>query len=179
MRGLAVKPVSHAWVADEDLSFILTEANQHMWPVPLPKGVLLEDVRGEMIRLGVRYAWLDVLCLRQRAQPTLGPELAIPTSREAVEDVPLTAEIMESVPLHTEEDVVNRREQQRLKEWKVDVPTLGAIYSNLDEGGLYGGGPIVIFMSGFGRPFRDEGWNSERHWLNRAWSLPLMSLIAG
>ena len=64
VRALGVKPVSHAWVADEDLSFVLTEANQQMWPIPLPKGVLLEDVRGEMIRLGVRYAWLDVLCLR-------------------------------------------------------------------------------------------------------------------
>ena len=39
--ALGVKPVSHAWVADRDLTFILTEANQQMWPIPLPKGVLL------------------------------------------------------------------------------------------------------------------------------------------
>ena len=156
---LGVKPVSHAWVADKDRSLIWTEANQKMWPIPLPKGVLLEDVRGEMIRLGVRYAWVDVLCLRQRAQPTLGTELATPVSREVVE-------------------TVKRREQHRLEEWKVDVPTIGAIYSNLDEEGLYGGGPIVIFMSGLGRPFRDEGWDSERHWLRRAWTLqesPILS----
>ena len=38
--ALGVKPISHAWVADEDLSFILTEANRQMWPIPLPKGVL-------------------------------------------------------------------------------------------------------------------------------------------
>ena len=147
--ALGVKPISHAWVSDEDLSFILTEANQYLWPIPLPKGVLLEDVRGEMIRLGVRYAWLDVLCLRQRALPTLATYMAISNSTEAVE----------------------RCEQCRLEEWKVDVPTIGAVYSNLDKDGLYGGGPIIIFMSGLGRPFREEGWDSERHWLRRAWTL--------
>ena len=212
---LGVKPVSHAWVADNDRSPILTEANQHMWPIPLPKGVLLEDVRGEMIRLGVRYAWLDVLCLRQRAQSTLATDLAIPVSMEAVENIPVSTEeimnntpvstrvvegdtkVVEDAPLSTEvmesntlsveevlEEVGERREQRRLEEWKVDVPTIGAIYSNLDIKSLYGGGPIVIFMSGLGRPFRDEGWDSERHWRRRAWTLqesPVMSkcLIAG
>ena len=39
-------------------------------------------------------------------------------------------------------------------------------------------------MSGLGRPFRDEGWASERHWLRRAWTVqetPALSqcLIAG
>ena len=168
--ALGVKPVSHAWVAYNDQSLILTEANQQMWPIPLPKGVLLEDVRREMIRLGVRYAWLDVLCLRQRGQPTLGTELAIPVSRKVMEDVPIRMELMEGVLHNTEEEVIERREQIRLEEWKVDVPTIGAVYSNLD-GGLYGGGPIVVFMSGLGRPFRDEGWDSKRHWLRRAWTL--------
>ena len=42
----------------------------------------------------------------------------------------------------------------------------------------------MIFMSGLGRPFRDEGWASERHWLRRAWTVqetpPLSQcLIAG
>ena len=26
-------------------------------------------------------------------------------------------------------------------------------------------------MSGLGRPFRAGGWDSERHWLRRAWTL--------
>ena len=170
--SLGIKPVSHAWVADQDLSYILTEANQQMWPIPLPKGVLLEDVRGELIRLRVRYAWLDVLCLRQQSQPTLATDLAIPISTEAVDRTPLSTKIIES------------HEQRRSEEWKVDLPTIGAIYSNLDRDGLYGGGPIVIFMSGLGRPFRDEGWDSKRHWLRRAWTLqetPVLTkcLIAG
>ena len=157
---VGVRPVSHAWVAD--LSLVVTEANQQLWPVPLPSGVQLEDVRGEMIRLGVRYAWLDVLCLRQQAQPALAKDLIIPFSREVVE----------------------RLEQRRLEEWKVDVPTIGAVYSNQHEMSIYGEGPTIIFMSGLGRPFRPEGWASERHWLKRTWTIqeaPVLSrcLIAG
>ena len=160
---LGVKPISHAWVADADRTYIMTEANQWMWPIPLPRGVQLEDIRGEMIRLGVRYAWLDVLCLRQRFRPALAKHLATP--------VPVTREIVE------------RHDVCRLKEWKVDVPTIGAIYSDLGQYGIYTQG-VVIFMSGLGRPFRDEGWASERHWLRRAWTLqetPVLSqcLIAG
>ena len=159
---MGVRPVSHAWVADGDLTFIMTAANQQLWPIPLPRGIQLEDVRQEMIRLGVRYAWLDVLCLRQQAQPALAKNLATPVSRELVE----------------------KREQHRLKEWKTDVPSIGAIYSNPDQHGIYGTGPTVIFMNGLGRPFRGEGWASERHWLRRAWTLqetpPLnRCLIAG
>ena len=162
MIPLGVKPISHAWVADGDLTYIMTEANQWMWPIPLPRGVQLEDIRGQMIRLGVRYAWLDVLCLRQQFRPALAKDLAIPVSRE----------------------VMKCREQCRLKEWKVDIPTIGAIYSNLEMYSIYSGGPIVIFMSGLGRPFRDEGWASERHWLRRTWTVqetPYLSqcLIAG
>ena len=42
----------------------------------------------------------------------------------------------------------------------------------------------MIFMSGLGRPFRDEGWASERHWQRWAWTIqetPALShcLIAG
>ena len=79
---------------------------------------------------------------------------------------------------------MERREQRRLEEWKTDVPTIGAIYSHPAERGLYGDGPMVIFMNGLGRPFRVEGWASERHWLRRAWTLqetqPLnWCLIAG
>ena len=160
--AVGVMPVSHAWAAPKDRTFIITEANQHMWPVPLPRGVLLEDVRGEMIRLGVRYAWVDVLCLRQEAEPKFATGLII---------------------LARSEDI-KRREDRRSEEWEIDLPAMGAIYLNPDKDGLYGGAPTVIFMSGLGCPFRDEGWDNKRHWLKRAWTLqeaPVLSrcLIAG
>ena len=158
---LGVKPVLHAKVADEDLTFTMTEANQKLWPIRLPRGVLLEDVRQEMIRLGVRYAWLDILCLRQQGHPALAKGLAPPVS----------------------EEIMEKLQQRRLEEWKVDVPLIGAIYTNPDTDSLYGGGPTVIFMSGLGRPSRVEECASEQQWL-RAWELqetPVLSrsLIAG
>ena len=158
---LGVKPISHAWVADGDLTYIMTEANQRMWPIPLPQGVQLEDIRGEMIRLGVRYAWLDVLCLRQQFRPALSKDLPLPVR-----------------------EIVEKHNECRKKEWEVDVPTIGAIYSIRETYNIHHGGPIVIFMSGLGRPFQDEGWASERHWLRRAWTIqetPTLSqcLIAG
>ena len=175
--ALGVKPISHAWVASEDRDNILTEANQQMWPIPLPKGVLLEDVREQMIHLGVRYAWLDVLCLRQRDRPTLTTGSTIPrapsteTAKKHEQRRYAWLDVLSFRQRAQPTLAVERREQCRLEEWKVDVPTIGAIYSNLDDDGLYGGGPIVIFMSGLGRPFREEGWDSERHWLRRAWTL--------
>ena len=161
---LGIKPISHAWAAGADRTYIMTEANQWMWPIPLPRGVQLEDVRGEMIRLGVRYAWLDVLCLRQQFRPVLAKDLVTP--------VPVSREIAE------------RHDECRSKELMVDVPIIGAIYSDLRKSSIYAGGPIVIFMSGLGRPFQDEGWASERHWLRRTWTIqetpPLTQcLIAG
>ena len=48
-----------------------------------------------MIRLGVRYAWLDVLCLRQCAQSTLATDLVIPVRMEVVESIPVSTEVME------------------------------------------------------------------------------------
>ena len=149
--ALGVRPISHAWAAGDDRHIIMTEANQQLWPITLPKGVLVEDVRGELIRLGVRYAWLDILCLRQRDK--LAKDMSIP--------------------------IVKRLEERRLEEWETDVPTIGAIYINSNKFGLYRGGRIVIFLSGLGRPFRDEGWDSKRQWLNRAWTLqetPILSL---
>lgn len=55
--------ISHAWTNDMQPSW--TDANQRQWPVPLPRGVLLEDIRKELLGMNARYCWLDVLCLRQ------------------------------------------------------------------------------------------------------------------
>ncbi|KZV86932.1 hypothetical protein EXIGLDRAFT_774136 [Exidia glandulosa HHB12029] len=65
-------------------------------------------------------------------------------------------------------------EHLRRDEWLTDVPTIGAVYHpNM---------PIVHYYSGLGRPFRIEDLDSERHWLNRAWTLQEISqsdVIAG
>ncbi len=58
--------ISHAWMDEEDRKDIMTPINGCEWPVPIPKDASLDLIRIEMLNLGAEYAWLDVLCLRQK-----------------------------------------------------------------------------------------------------------------
>lgn len=58
--------ISHAWMDEEDRENVTTTINGREWPVSIPKGTSLDLVRIEMLNLGAEYAWLDVLCLRQK-----------------------------------------------------------------------------------------------------------------
>ena len=57
----------------------------------------------------------------------------------------------------------NEFEAKKRDEWKLDVPTIGNVY-RVAQG-------IVRYFNGLGRPFSPEGWDSDRHWLRRAWTL--------
>ncbi|KAK0467645.1 hypothetical protein IW261DRAFT_1056810 [Armillaria novae-zelandiae] len=57
--------ISHAWVDEKDRIDVMTPINGYEWPVPMPKDADLNLIRIEMLNLGAKYAWLDVLCLRQ------------------------------------------------------------------------------------------------------------------
>ncbi|SJL08926.1 uncharacterized protein ARMOST_12301 [Armillaria ostoyae] len=61
-------PISHAWVDEKNRVDVLTPINGKEWPVPIPKDADLNLIRIEMLNLGVEYAWLDVLCLRQKEE---------------------------------------------------------------------------------------------------------------
>ncbi|KAK0433507.1 hypothetical protein EV421DRAFT_2088592 [Armillaria borealis] len=61
----APRPISHAWMDEIDRTVVWTPINGYEWPVPIPKDADLNLIRIEMLNLGVEYAWLDVLCLRQ------------------------------------------------------------------------------------------------------------------
>ena len=54
-------------------------------------------------------------------------------------------------------------EQLKRKEWKLDVPTIGNIYRAATN--------IVRYFNGLGVGFSKSGWDNERHWLQRAWTL--------
>ena len=54
-------------------------------------------------------------------------------------------------------------EQLRLEEWKLDVPTIGNIYRAATH--------IIRYFNGLGVQFSRNGWDNERHWLQRAWTL--------
>ncbi|SJL08933.1 uncharacterized protein ARMOST_12308 [Armillaria ostoyae] len=120
-------PISHAWVDEKDRVDVLTPINGKEWPVPIPKDVDLNLIRIEMLNLGAEYAWLDVLCLRQRG---------------------------------------GLREDLRMEEWRLDVPTIGRVYDHAYT-------TVVIYLSGLGRPLRlkDGDLDSNRNWFRRAWTL--------
>ncbi|KAK0479162.1 hypothetical protein IW261DRAFT_1399540 [Armillaria novae-zelandiae] len=64
--GSPVWGISHAWVDENDRMSVTTPINGKEWPVPMPKDANLNLIRIEMLNHGAQYAWLDVLCLRQK-----------------------------------------------------------------------------------------------------------------
>lgn len=154
----AIVPISHAWVDQEDREYIATSVNYYLWPVPLPRGVELEDIRKELIQHNIRYAWLDVLCLRQEAQPQLSPSKS-QTLDAKMRRFPTSCPHSESYS-----GLVKRREERRMKEWEVDVPFIGNLYMLSSH--------VLVYLSGLGRPFNaNQDWGDSRNWLRRAWTL--------
>lgn len=66
-------PVSHSWT--NDMVGIETPVNGYEWPVPMPTGITLEMIRNELLNLGASYAWLDVVCLRQKSPDPVKEEI--------------------------------------------------------------------------------------------------------
>lgn len=140
-KSLGIWTVSHAWASD--MQALWTPVNKYEWPVPLPAGVALEDIRKDLLKLGAEYVWIDVLCLRQTCDET------------SIRTRPACA--------YTPFDLQTKT---RIKqdEWKIDVPTIGNVYHTYSYG-------CLRYYSGLGRPFSRAGWDGERHWINRAWTL--------
>ncbi|KZT22396.1 hypothetical protein NEOLEDRAFT_1033430, partial [Neolentinus lepideus HHB14362 ss-1] len=61
----------------------------------------------------------------------------------------------------------SRNEKVRLMEWRIDVPMIGRIYSHALR--------VVRYYNGLGVAFQAFGWNNERHWLRRAWTVQEIS----
>ena len=73
--GAQIVGVSHSWARPDERTDVLTPINAREWPVPIPADTTLERVRIELLNLGLEYAWLDVLCLRQASADALGETL--------------------------------------------------------------------------------------------------------
>ncbi|KAF8458805.1 hypothetical protein BDZ91DRAFT_644850, partial [Kalaharituber pfeilii] len=90
--------ITHSWT--EDMERWMTPINSYQWPVPLPRGITLDQIRWEAMKLGARYCWLDVLCLRQRMMEVGSDGVEVEGDEKA----------------------------KRLGEWLIDIPTIGNIY---------------------------------------------------
>jgi len=56
--------ITHSWT--NDMQRWMTPINNYRWPVPVPAGITLEEIRWQALRAGALYCWLDVLCIRQQ-----------------------------------------------------------------------------------------------------------------
>lgn len=60
-----VVPISHAWVHWEEREFVTTMVNHRLWPIPLPRGVHLKDIRDELIQHNIATPGL-MFCVYDR-----------------------------------------------------------------------------------------------------------------
>ena len=137
--------ISHSWVADDELVTVTTPVNQQQYPVPLPRGVSLDDIRAELLEFGGQFCWLDILCHRQKCVDNNGEPY-----------------------LGWEEKIVNNRkwpelEEMRREEWARYMPMMGKIYQKAKK--------TVRWFNGIGREFSTARWEDDRHWCNRVWTL--------
>ena len=68
--------ISHSWVDPTSRESISSVVNQHEWQIPVPRGVILEDIRRDLRSFSAEYAWLDILCLRQLGSDPVRNRLA-------------------------------------------------------------------------------------------------------
>ncbi|RPB26740.1 hypothetical protein L211DRAFT_650596 [Terfezia boudieri ATCC MYA-4762] len=160
--------ISHSWVNEKDLVFVETPINCYAWPVPLPSGIDLEMIRSEILNAfsGLRYCWLDVLCLRQQSEPYInwmrGTGSIEPSERTVTfSSMPLAQKLLlEALCLRRE---CSSCDKLRRDEHYIDVPTIGNVYK-LAKG-------VFRYYNGLGRRFSPTGWDNPNHWFNRAWTL--------
>ncbi|KAI0070431.1 hypothetical protein K474DRAFT_1653820 [Panus rudis PR-1116 ss-1] len=120
----------------------------------------------------VSHSWMDIRRRQLEKTPINAYEWPVPIpddstlDRVRVELLNLGAEYvwLDVLCLRQESDDPTR-EALRLEEWKLDVPTIGNVYHQNQM--------IVHYYSGLGRPFRIRpgDLDSERHWINRAWTV--------
>ena len=146
--------VSHSWLAPGGRAHGMTPINRCEWPVPIPVSVDLNDVRIELLNLGAEYVFLDVLCLRQKIDPT------------ATQHPHLAQYIPNSVFQQAGANI-DQNDYLRRREWRLDVPTIGRIYRHVLSQ------TTITYFNGLGLPFSTspEATNSDTHWFKRVWTL--------
>ncbi|PBK62330.1 hypothetical protein ARMSODRAFT_943203 [Armillaria solidipes] len=128
--------ISHAWVDTKDRVDVMTPINGYEWPVPMPKDANLDLIRIEMLNLGAE----------SREMPIFMAEYTW----------------LDVLCLRQEG---GKNEHLRVEEWKLDVPTIGHVYTE-DQ-------PVVCYFNGLGRPLHltADDFESDRCWFRRAWTL--------
>ncbi len=119
----------------------------------------------------ISHAWVDEKDRVDVLTPINGKEWPVPIPKDTdlnlirIEMLNLQVEYtwLDVLCLRQKEEG-GPREDLRVEEWRLDVPTIG---------GVYEGNKVVIYLSGLGRPLRlnDGDLDSDQSWFRRAWTL--------
>ncbi|KAK0433513.1 hypothetical protein EV421DRAFT_1718568 [Armillaria borealis] len=117
----------------------------------------------------ISHAWMDEKDRAVVWTPINGCEWPVPIPKDANLNL-IRIEMLNLGAEYAWLDVLCLRqvggpgEDLRAEEWKVDVPTIGAVYQNRD---------VVCYLSGLGRPLtlKEGDLESDRSWFRRAWTL--------
>ncbi|KAK0479134.1 hypothetical protein IW261DRAFT_1399514 [Armillaria novae-zelandiae] len=120
--------------------------------------------------VGISHAWVDENDRVDVMTPINGKEWPVPMPKDANLDL-IRIEMLNHGEQITWLDVLCLRqeggkgEHLRLEEWKLDVPTIGFVYTGYT--------PVVCYFNGLGRPLHlTPGYfESDRCWFRRAWTL--------
>ncbi|KAK0460062.1 uncharacterized protein EV420DRAFT_1747038 [Desarmillaria tabescens] len=124
---------------------------------------------------GISHAWMEEKDRADVLTPINGHEWPVPIPKDAdlgrirIEMLNLGAEYVWLDVLCLRQKG-GRREDLRVEEWKVDVPTIGSLYRGVTE-------KVVCYISGLGRPLslKAGDFESDRCWFRRAWTLQEIS----
>ncbi len=124
----------------------------------------------------ISHAWVDEKDRVDVRTAINGKEWPVPIPKDAdlnlirIEMLNLGAEYMwlDVLCLRQKEEG-GPREDLRIEEWRLDVPTIGGVYMQ----SILWHTEVVIYLSGLGRPLglKDGDLDSDRNWFQRAWTL--------
>ncbi|KAK0245481.1 hypothetical protein EDD85DRAFT_1016582 [Armillaria nabsnona] len=117
----------------------------------------------------ISHAWVDEANRVDVWTPINGYEWPVPIPKGANLDL-IRVEMLNLGLEYTWLDVLCLRQRGgprvdlRVEEWKLDVPTIGAIYKNAE---------VVCYLSGLGLPLslKEGDLESDRCWFRRAWTV--------
>ncbi|KAK0430036.1 hypothetical protein EV421DRAFT_1913491 [Armillaria borealis] len=119
----------------------------------------------------ISHAWMEEKDREDVLTPINGHEWPVPIPKDANLDL-IRIEMLNIGAEYAWLDVLclrqvgGEREDLRLEEWKVDVPTIGCVYQDPSR-------MVVCYFSGLGRPLslKADDFESDWSWFRRAWTL--------
>ncbi len=134
---------------------------------------VVPDWVADEIPWGISHAWVEEKDRVDAMTPVNGYEWPVPMPKDASLDL-IRIEMLNLGAEYAWLDVLclrqegGKNEHLRVEEWKLDVPTIGWMYRDVN---------VVCYFNGLGRPLHltPDYFESDRCWFRRAWTLQEIS----